>query len=113
VSEADEIYCQKCGSCGIPDCCGFSCLYVQDHRDEFEQLREWSQLLYDMVADLRRTIAALPYPADASGEFKRWYGEAWGVMDRTRDFATPPIAAESLAEHVSDSNASNDEARES
>jgi hypothetical protein len=66
----EEMYCRLCGSCGIPDCCGFRCLYVQDHRAEYESMMTHGEQLYEEADRLRATLAEIDQIVN--GEADAW-----------------------------------------
>lgn len=51
-------YCQKCGSCGILDCCGHRCLYREEHAHEYEDMKRQNAALWRLWQWYRKKHAA-------------------------------------------------------
>lgn len=58
-----DFYCPTCGSCGITDCCGLRCLFLDQHREDYREMEQDAEEQYRRVARLEaalREIADMP-----------------------------------------------------
>lgn len=41
-----DFHCPSCGSCGITDCCGLRCLFLADHKRDYEDEVEFCEKIF-------------------------------------------------------------------